>query len=276
MDCMVLSRKYIYRTYEFLSSGTESDFFRMDKEVGIKVFKDLDRVKETLPNKLKKIERTVGIERSGIKYPRMPILDENGDLLAYTVNIFETANKYEMMEPENFVDLKRPFFSLFQKICFYQKLESLVQFVHNDSMRLVDTNPENFLIGAGGSVALIDTDNYMHPDYPCDNIPSYLAKYYIDKTGDELLTFVDEFSLAIRFLELVINGFYRSALISILSGELFYVDMVIEDLDIPNELKNILLATVSADGKKEFIGPYLDCIIDSDQRYLRRKNSSLH
>lgn len=276
MDYIVLSRKYIYRTYEFLNSGTESDFFRMDETTGIKVFKDIPRVKETLPNKSKKIERIAGMERPGIKYPIKPIFDENGYLFAYTVDIFETADKYDKTSPENFVDLKTLPFSLFQKVCFYKKLESLVKSVHSDSMKLVDTNPENFLIGICESVALIDTDSYMHTDCPCDNIPSYLAKYYVDKTGDESLAFVDEFSLAIRFLEIVINGFYKSALIAILSGELFYVDIIIEGLNIPKELKDVLLSTISADGKKEFIGPYLDCISDPNQRYLKRKNSSFY
>ncbi len=270
MESIILSREYIFRTYKFKSSGTESDFFQLDEKTGLKVFKELDRVKRTLPNKLKKIERTMGMERPGIKYPKKPVFDEEGNLLAYTVDIFETST------PENFVDLKGPSFSLFQKVRFYQQLEALAESVHSDSMRLVDTNPENFLIGVCKNVALIDTDSYMHTDCPCDNIPSYLAKYYVDKTGDESFAFVDEFSLAIRFLEIVINGFYKSALISVLSGELFYIDMVVESLEIPNELKNVLLSIISAGGKKEFIGPYLDCIANPNERYLRRKNSSFH
>jgi len=267
VEQLVLSRKYIYRKYEIKGSGTEADFFHLNKTTGLKLFRNEDKVQKTLPNKLKKIERTAGIEEPCIKYPKTPVFDDNGNLLGYTLTIALTAEYIR-----SFRDLSKPCVSLAQKIAFYKKLEHLVKLVHSKSMILVDTNPDNFLIDLYKNVVLIDTDNYMHSDCPCDNIPDYPAKYYVRKTGDQSFTYVDEFSLAIRFLEIAVDGFRRQMLEHLVLGRQFYVDVVVESLDIPIELKSVLLATISAKGKKEFIGPYLDCIADPNKRYIRINN----
>lgn len=263
MGTRVLSREYIYGSLPLISRGYEAEFFALDKVTGLKVFSFCDRVRVTLPNKVKKIEKLSELQIPGTALPRDIVYDENGNFIGYTMEMVKINKNMPSLASIIDSDL-----SVEEKIFFYRKLEAIVLILHQNGIYLVDTNPANFLITESNEIVLVDTDSYKYSSHPADVTPSYFAGYYKNKTGDKSLKYVDEFSLTIRLLELILLGFHSSVREAVSSNRMNFMEYAVGYSALPQELKLVLKRVLSKAGQKEFVGPYLDCIADSKERYI--------
>ncbi len=246
-----------------ISSGHEAEFFALEKGTGLKIFSFGDRVQRTLPNKIQKIEKLSELQIPGVALPRDIVYDENGCFIGYTMEFVRTNKNIPSLAVAINSDL-----SVAEKIAFYRKLEAIVILLHQYEINLVDTNPANFLITESNEVMLVDTDGYKYGLHPHDITPPYFAGYYRNKTGDMSLKYVDEFSLAIRLLELILYGFSSTVRGTVTSNRMNYVECAVEFSTLPKKLKLVLRKVLSKNGPKEFVGPYLDCIAGEEEKYI--------
>ena len=270
-NLVVESKELIRKNYPRIGYGSEAEVFAFDEATALKVFIDDPIIQANLENKLNKIKILMENSINGVVFPKKLVFDDSGQFIGYTMSLITPK---EPISDLRYVSRSK--LSLEEKINIYLKIEEIVSCLHEIGIFLIDTNPLNFLIVSQNQVALIDTDNFTVGDFKSDILPKSYAQTYIKATGDYTLKYCDEFSLLIRLIEILLPRFDKRKREAILVFGIGYLENLINTIDMPVILKNKILEILLIQEKKEFIGPYLNCISNPNERYLRRKNSSLH
>jgi len=110
--------------------------------------------------------------------------------------------------------------------------------------------------------------------YRTDAIPRYYARCYQFLTGRGFSRKTDIYSLTIRFLEMATNCFdpetyHRTT--NYASKINNYCVEFVHELDIPENLRTVIINNLSEDGPKEYLGDHLRCLKKENGRYLRFK-----
>ena len=262
MEIIVESVEHIYQSYKMIGLGYESRVFLVDENTVLKLFLENTRVRSTLSNKFLKFEELSQIGTSQIIVPEKIVMDNSGRFLGYTM---KRVLKHQQVP--DFICLPKSSFTLKEKIAFYRDLEALVKYLHKKQVTMVDTNPENFIFNRNFEINLVDTDCYAIGQFSADAVPVCYADYFLKKTHQPLSQDVDKFSLAIRFLEMAVEEF--DCLEPACMGYYNYPERMVSYLDVPQELQNVFYELFSENGKKEYIGDYLDMIPNQDKKYIR-------
>ncbi len=273
MESIILSKAELRNSYPIIGSGYEAEVFGLDENTVLKAFRHTPDIWPTIPNKIRKVEEIESIifDDSFLPQVKQLAFERCGIFIGYTL-----SRIHPRLDVPDLFDACDAKLSIAEKINYYYMVEEIAIALMVRNIYLIDTNLKNFMITKDNSVMLTDVDGLAIGSYSADRIPIYYAQYYQDKTGDKTLKYHTEFALTIRLLELLVYNFREKAHYAVKNNKMDYIEQVVSCLDIPNELKIVLLSTLSADGKKEFIGPYLDCIANPNERYLRRKNSFFH
>jgi serine/threonine protein kinase len=215
-------------------------------------------------NKVNKIELLNKLEIDRFIFPDKLVTLENGKPIGYTMK------KVETNEFHNLDNILNSNITLDKKIKYLKDLENQLKVAHQNGITLVDLNFTNFLIDQNDDVVAIDTDNFTYKELKTDSFPtlySFLYRNKVSKTIDENM---DKFSFTMKILEYLC---YESILqFDLVNYHPYRKDLenFVKNLDIPLNIKTLILHNISNDPNKVYFNNVLDKLSSSKQ-YLYKK-----
>ena len=241
-----------------IGKGYEGYVYNFDDNNVIKVVNDFNE------NKINKIKLFHDIKLENYLFHDKLVSLEDGTLIGYTM---EKVNTNGLKDLQNNINSN---ITLDKKIKYLKNLEKNLIKAHKIGMTIVDLNYSNFLVNEDDKIIMIDTDNFTYKDYKTDKFPVLYSMLYRRKISSEITPNMDKFSFTMKLLEYLCDE-------SILQFDLINyhpyrkdLDKFVNSLDIPLDVKSMILHNISDDQDKVYFGNTLNKL-SSNKTHIYKK-----
>lgn len=241
-----------------IGKGYEGSVYNFDDNNVIKVVNDFNE------NKINKIKLLHDIKLENYIFPNKLVSLDDGTLIGYTM---EKVNTNGLKDLQNNINSN---ITLDKKIKYLKNLEKNLIKAHKIGMTIVDLNYSNFLVNEDDKIIMIDTDNFTYKDYKTDNFPVLYSMLYRSKISSEITPNMDKFSFTMKLLEYLCDE-------SILQFDLINyhpyrkdLEKFVNSLDIPLDVKSMILHNISDDQDKVYFGNTLNKL-SSNKTHIYKK-----
>ena len=241
-----------------IGKGYEGVVYNYDDNTVVKIINRFNN------NKINKIELLHELKLDNFVFPDKLVTLENGKPIGYTMEKVITNDLHDLARNLNSK------ITLDKKIKYLKNLENNLKKAHQIGMTIVDLNFTNFLVNEKDEIIMIDSDNFTYKDYKTDNFPTLYSYLYRIKVSDKVDANMDKFSFTMKLLEYLCDE-------SILQFDLVNyhpyrkdLEKFVKRLDIPLDVKSLILHNISEDTNKLYLGNALNKLSSSKTHIYKR------
>lgn len=241
-----------------IGKGYEGTVYKYDDKNVVKIIKNFT------DNKIKKINLLSNLKIDNFIFPDKLVTSRSEKPIGY---IMEKVNTNELHNLNNTLNSD---ITLDKKIKYLKDLENKLKIAHQKGITLVDLNFTNFLIDKNDDIVVIDTDNFTYNGLKTDSFPTLYCFLYRNKVSKKIDPNMDKFSYTMKILEYLCEE-------SILQFDLINyhpyrkdLEQFIKKLDIPLDVKTLILHNISKEPNKVYFNNVLDKL-SSSKKYIYKK-----